>query len=143
MPSRRLFGRANPPDDHAVVLLLRAAHGAQGEFPVGLFVKPRGERLPLFRVARKGEQVLRQRLVVARLEDKPVFAGIDQFAHAAHIRADGRAALADALKDRIREGFRDRGEQVDVHGREKFVDGRHPAAEGHAVGNAVIRNQAA
>ena len=89
------------------------------------------------------EDLCGQGLVIVRLEDVAVLARVDQLAHAADVRADGGAALAHALEDRIREGLRDRGEQVDVETGEVLVHRRNPAAERDAVGDAQLLRERA
>ena len=87
--------------------------------------------------------VARELLIIPSRENIAVFACVDQLGHTADIRADGRAARTDALKDGVREGLGHRGQQVDIHRAEKRLDRRNPAAERHARSHAELDAQLA
>ena len=121
-----------------VVFHLAFAHFIAREIAGGFFVQCIRKFLPQFGIVAQTDQIFRQPLIVPDREDVAVFAGVDQLGHAADIRADGRAARANALENGVREGFGHRGQQVDVHRAEERHDRRYPAAECHAFAHAEL-----
>ena len=126
-----------------IVGFLRAAHGVERVFTRRLLVQTIGKQLAACRVFAELDELLGQRLVVTRLEDIAVFTRVNQLAHAADIRADGRTVLQNTLQNGVREGLGHRGQKVNVHGRKELVDRRYPTAERHTVGNAQVFRQIA
>ena len=124
-----------------IVGFLRAAHGVERVFTRRLLVQTIGKQLAACRVFAELDELLGQRLMITRLEDIAVFTRVNQLAHAANVRADGRTVLQNAFQNGVREGLGHRGQKVNVHGRKKLVDRRYPTAERHTVGNAQVFRQ--
>ena len=133
-----VFRTVEPCQQVTVVFHLTFAHFVAREIAGGFFVQRVREFLPQFGIVAQTDQIFRQPLIVPDREDIAVFAGVDEFGHAADIRADGRAAGTNALENGVREGFGHRGQQVDVHRTEERHDRRYPAAECHALTHAEL-----
>ena len=127
----------------AVIGLLPLAHFFLGKVLRGFFIQRLGKGAALCRVVCQPHQIAGALLIIPDREDITVFACVDQLGHAADIACDGRAARADALENGIREGLGHRGQKVDIHRAEKWLDRRHPAAERHPIGHVKFLAQAA
>ena len=143
MLSRSCLGRWKRASRWRVIRLLPRAHILAGKLAGGLVVQRLGKGAAQRGVVCQARHVSGKLAVVPNWENIAVFARVDQFGHAAHIRADGRAARADAFEDGVRESFGHRGQKVDVHCAEKRPDWGNPAAERHALRHAELGAQPA
>ena len=107
----------------------------------GFFIERLAHFLARLRMGSKVANVLGQLVHVLRMEEQTVHAVVDQVGDSADVGGDRRAGHPRALRQRVGEGFGERGQQVDVQRVIKLVDLPNPPGKADSSGGAEFSGQ--
>ena len=93
------------------------------------------------RMRGKKTDMLRQTGRILRMEQQAVDAIVDQIGNTAHVGGDRGAGHSCAFRQRVREGFGQGGQKIDVQRMIKTVDLFHPTGKADASRRAELVGQ--